>query len=264
MTISIHTKACAANEILPLLPAQIKPSYPALPAHQHELFRLDPITVGTTLCPINQTEAIFQVVGHILLPSQGILAHASLCPLLKAKKGIKDATSQSFQLIKEGFSLAWVTLSDKGALGKREDTAGPLIAEILGATLPICHSQGFLLPDEAIELRSQLTYLALTERYDIICTSGGTGLTARDITPETTERLLDRKLPGFVQAMMAKSLEKTPRAILSRACAGIIGGTLVLNLPGSAKAVRENLEAILPALDHTLKKLHNDPSDCGA
>ncbi|MCR5814825.1 MAG: MogA/MoaB family molybdenum cofactor biosynthesis protein [Desulfovibrio sp.] len=263
MIISIKTQACAAQEILPLLPVQIKPAYPSLPAHQHESFRLPPLAVGTQLRTDPKGPAVFIVVGQILLPSTGNPPHAPLCPLLKAQKAIEDSTSQNFSLVKEGLSLAWITLSDKGALGQRKDTAGPLIAEILGSALPLCHSQGFLLPDDAFELRSALTYLSLTERYDIICTSGGTGLTERDITPETTERLLDRSLPGFTQAMMAKSLEKTPNAILSRACAGIIGQTLVLNLPGSAKAVRENLEAILPALDHTLKKMHNDPSDCG-
>ncbi len=260
MTIAIQVQTCTAGEILPLLPAQIKETY-GFAAHTATYRCPPPIAVGSTLCT-ETGDVLFTVVGHLFLPTG--LPHASLCPLLKAQSTMKSEEMFDLQLIQKGVSLAWITLSDKGAQGLREDTAGPLIAETLGTALDIGYSQGFLLPDEPDLLRALLTSLALIDRYDIICTSGGTGLTTRDRTPETTERLLDRKLPGFAQAMMAKSLEKTPKAILSRACAGIIGESLVLNLPGSAKAVRENLEAVLPALDHTIQKLHNDPSDCGA
>lgn len=141
--------------------------------------------------------------------------------------------------------------------------SGPAIAEIIGADLPLCHSQGFLLPDEPGPLRALLTELALGLEYDLICTTGGTGLSPRDIAPQVTAALLDLPLPGFSQAMLAASLAKTPRAALSRAVAGVLGRSIVINLPGSRKAVLENLAAVLPALPHALDKLHGDSADCG-
>lgn len=164
---------------------------------------------------------------------------------------------------KEGRSLAWVTLSDKGSQGMREDLSGPAIADLAAAHLPLCHSQGFLLPDEASQLRALLTDLALNQGYDLICTTGGTGLSPRDITPQVTAALLDLPLPGFSQAMLAASLDKTPHAAISRAVAGVLGQSIIINLPGSRKGVQENLAAVLPALPHAFDKLHGDPADCG-
>ena len=105
--------------------------------------------------------------------------------------------------------------------------------------------------------------LALGQGYDLILTSGGTGLAPRDTTPEALLPIFERRLPGFEQAMMQASLAKTPTAAISRAVAGTLGRTIVITLPGSRKAVSENLAAILPALGHALEKLHGDPSDCG-
>ena len=99
--------------------------------------------------------------------------------------------------------------------------------------------------------------------YDIICTSGGTGVGPRDITPQTVAPLLDLELPGFATAMMLESLKKTPHAAISRAVCGVLGPSIVITLPGSRKAVLENLAAVLPALPHALDKLHGDPADCG-
>jgi molybdenum cofactor synthesis domain-containing protein len=97
----------------------------------------------------------------------------------------------------------------------------------------------------------------------LIVTTGGTGVAPRDITPEVTAGLVHKRLPGFEQAMMQASLAATPRAAISRAVAGILGSSLIINLPGSPKGVRENLAPLLPALDHTLDKIHGDPADCG-
>ena len=159
--------------------------------------------------------------------------------------------------------MACITLSDKGSLGLREDTSGPAMAEMVADVLPLCHSQGFILPDEPSELRALLTELALGQPYDLILTSGGTGISPRDISPQVTQALLDYELPGFAAAMLAASLAVTPRAVISRATAGVLGQSLIINLPGSLKAVRENLAAVLPALAHALDKLHGDTADCG-
>ncbi len=133
----------------------------------------------------------------------------------------------------------------------------------MSEALPLCHAQGFLLADDAPSLRALLLELALGQGYDIICTSGGTGVGPRDITPQTVAPLLDLELPGFATAMMLESLKKTPHAAISRAVCGVLGPSIVITLPGSRKAVLENLAAVLPALPHALDKLHGDPADCG-
>jgi molybdenum cofactor synthesis domain-containing protein len=191
--------------------------------------------------------------------------HALVCPFLTALEDIPAESPEDLRLSasRQGVSLAWITLSDKGYRGEREDASGPLIGDILAKTLPIGHSQGFLLPDDAGMLRALLTELALTEGYDIICTTGGTGLSPRDITPQTTASVMDLPLHGIRQAMLARGLAGTPRAAISRAEAGILGKSVIINLPGSRRAVRENLEAAAQALPHALEKLRGGGGDCG-
>ena len=164
---------------------------------------------------------------------------------------------------KPGLSLAWVTLSDKGWQGLRADASGPAIDAMVREQLDIGFSRGFLLPDDATALRALLTDLALVQGFDLVITTGGTGLAPTDVTPEATLAVIDKRLPGMERAMLQASLQKTPHAMISRAVAGSLGQSLVVNLPGSVKAVRENLEAVLPALGHGLAKLQGDPSDCG-
>ena len=120
-----------------------------------------------------------------------------------------------------------------------------------------------MIPDDPQTLRPLVMELALGQGYDLILTSGGTGLAPRDTTPEALLPIFERRLPGFEQATMQASPAKTPTAAISRAVAGTLGRTIVITLPGSRKAVSENLAAILPALGHALEKLHGDPSDCG-
>ena len=156
-----------------------------------------------------------------------------------------------------------VTLSDKGYAGQREDRSGPALQEALRAALPLCHEQRFLLPDEPAALRALVLELAVGQGYDLIVSTGGTGLAPRDLTPEALLPVLDRRVPGFEQAMMQASLAKTPHAALSRALAGTVGACLVLALPGSVRAAAENLAAALPALPHALEKLAGDTVDCG-
>lgn len=165
---------------------------------------------------------------------------------------------------RDGLSLAWVTLSDKASQGLREDSSGPTIEAMAREALEIGFARGFVLPDELAALKALLTDLALVQGYDLILTTGGTGLGPRDITPEATLAVIEKRLPGFEQAMMTVSLTKTPHAGISRAVAGTLGGSVIVNMPGSRKAVRENLAAVLPALAHAVAKLQGDPADCGA
>lgn len=222
---------------------------------------LDPARVGTELLgPGGQP--LFRLVGKCRLPEPaGHSAVAWHALALADEPGKRDISCTARR---EGWALAWITLSDKGAAGQREDQSGPLIAELCAAALPLCHSQGFLLPDDERQLRALLTDLSLFQGYDLILTTGGTGLSSRDVTPEATLALIERRLPGIEQAMMRASLAKTPNAIISRAVAGTAGTSLIVNLPGSVKAVRENLESILPGLAHLLDKLAGSPVDCGA
>jgi len=153
-----------------------------------------------------------------------------------------------------------LTLSDKGACGEREDESGRVLREMVAGLGDVCCYQ--ILPDDAGQIATLLCRWADEERLDLVLTTGGTGLSPRDVTPEATLQVVTRLVPGLVEAMRAASLLKTPHAMLSRAVAGIRGQTLIVNLPGSPRGVRENLAVILPALQHGLAKLAGDPSDC--
>ncbi len=163
----------------------------------------------------------------------------------------------------QGFSLAWITLSDKGSRGERVDASGPTIRDVVAGAMELSLARGIIIPDEPELLKAALVDFCLQQNFDLVFTTGGTGVGPRDITPEVTLPLLGKRLHGFERAMTEASLAKTPHAIISRAVAGIMGTSLVVNLPGSPKAVRENLLAILPALKHTVEKLQGDPRDCG-
>jgi len=157
---------------------------------------------------------------------------------------------------------AILTISDKGFTGEREDRSGPVLREILDkAGFSIASFE--ILPDDRLLLEQRLRHLADQSSLDLVLTTGGTGLTPRDVTPDATLAVIDRQVPGMAEAMRAASLVKTPHAMLSRAVAGIRGQTLIVNLPGSVKGAQENLEALLPALEHALAKIQGDPSDCG-
>jgi molybdopterin adenylyltransferase len=156
---------------------------------------------------------------------------------------------------------AIITLSDKGSVGERIDESGKLIGEMvveIGASV----SSYQILPDEKNLIINELSKLSDSGEIDLILTTGGTGVAPRDVTPEATQAVIDRELPGMAEAMRAESLKKTPHAMISRAVAGIRKKTLIVNLPGSPKAVRENLAVILPAIPHAVEKIKGDPSDC--
>lgn len=159
------------------------------------------------------------------------------------------------------WKAAVVTLSDKGYAGEREDKSGPLICEILTES-GYDVQETILLPDEKEEIKKYLCKLCDEKSVDIIFTTGGTGFSPRDCTPEATMDIAQRNAPGIAEAMRLASLKITPRAMLSRGVSVIRGKTLIINLPGSPKAVRENLEAVLPSLDHGLAILTDRDGEC--
>jgi len=148
-----------------------------------------------------------------------------------------------------------ITLSDKGSQGLREDKSGPLIQTMLETAPGFEVVKTTILPDDMDTIKAELIAWADKDKLDLILTTGGTGFSQRDWTPEATIAVCDRLTPGIPEAMRYYSLQITPKAMLSRSAAGIRGKTLIVNLPGSPKAVKENLEAILPALDHGMKML---------
>jgi molybdenum cofactor synthesis domain-containing protein len=160
------------------------------------------------------------------------------------------------------FKVVILTISDRGSKGEREDASGPLIREMV-KNLPaeIVHYE--IIPDEKEMIAEALKKSADQLKADLILTTGGTGLSPRDVTPDATLEVIDKQVPGFSEAMRAESLKKTPHAMISRAITGIRGSSLIVNLPGSPKSVKENLSVILPALPHALSKLKGDPSECG-
>ncbi|MEW6418459.1 MAG: MogA/MoaB family molybdenum cofactor biosynthesis protein [Nitrospirota bacterium] len=156
-------------------------------------------------------------------------------------------------------AVAVLTMSDKGSKGEREDLSGPLIGEMIkkiGAELKYCE----ILPDEKDLIKEKLT--EYSKEVDLILTTGGTGLSTRDVTPEATLEVIDKEVPGIAEAMRSEGLKKTSRAMLSRAVAGVKGNSLIINLPGSPKAVKESLSVILDVIPHAIEKIKGDPSEC--
>ncbi|WP_298019524.1 molybdenum cofactor biosynthesis protein B [uncultured Dysosmobacter sp.] len=159
------------------------------------------------------------------------------------------------------YQAAVLTVSDRSFRGERPDAGGPLVAELLSAA-GYEVAKTAIVPDEQPEIEAALKAIADAGDVQLLVTTGGTGFAPRDVTPEATLAVCDRMTPGIPEAMRYASMQVTSRAMLSRAQAGIRKGTLILNLPGSPKAARENLEAILPALSHGLEMLSGRPADC--
>ncbi len=163
----------------------------------------------------------------------------------------------------EVIKIGVLTLSDKGSIGAREDTSGPLIQEMLssiGANTTISR----IIPDQQNLIQDTLVDWADNKNIDLIVTTGGTGVSPTDVTPEATRKIIEKEVPGISEAMRMASMQKTPNAMLSRGISGIRGTCLIINLPGSLKAARENLEIILPALSHAVYKIKGGTKDCGS
>ena len=154
---------------------------------------------------------------------------------------------------------AILTLSDKGAKGEREDLAGPTIREML-ASIDASVEYYEIISDDLELIKEKL--MDYSKKVDLVLTTGGTGLSPRDVTPEATLEVIDKEIPGIAETMRSAGLEKTKRAMLSRAVAGVRGNTLIINMPGSPKAVKEGLEAIMDVLPHAIEKINGSSEDC--
>ena len=159
------------------------------------------------------------------------------------------------------YNVGILILSDKGARGEREDLSGKQIEESLGQGYKVAYYK--MIADEKEQIQKELCHICDEVGVDVVLTSGGTGFSKRDVTPEATLAVIDKVTPGIPEAMRYYGLAKTPKAMLSRAVAGIRKNTLIINLPGSVKGVRESMEAILPALDHALDIISASASECG-
>ncbi|MDX9871306.1 MAG: molybdopterin-binding protein [Clostridia bacterium] len=196
--------------------------------------------------------AIYYQAGDCVMPREGIFT--------EVLRGGRLEEGDSLEIY-PSYRFAVITASDKGAAGLREDKSGPLIAEMLLPWGDVVESH--IMPDEQEKLSAMMKHLADEAAVDLIITTGGTGLSPRDVTPEATRAVIEREVLGIPEAMRAKSREVTAKAMLSRAAAGIRGRTLILNLPGSPKAVRENLAVLAEVLDHALEILSGRGGECG-
>jgi molybdopterin adenylyltransferase len=161
---------------------------------------------------------------------------------------------------KKRFRAAVVTVSDKGAAGEREDKSGAVVREALQeAGIEVVRTR--IVPDELEELKALLGELC-DSGLNLVVTTGGTGLSPRDVTPEATAAVVEREVPGMAEAMRAASLKITPHAMISRATCGLKGGTLIINLPGSPSGARECLDVVMPAVPHALEVAAGEASEC--
>lgn len=222
---------------------------------------------------------IYKVMGDCIMPREGVFARVLHGGIINVGDSLEiieagDATENESTVADGGIlkqdgaagagalSAAVITVSDKCSRGEREDMAGPAAAELLRAAGYVI-TYTAVVPDEQPLIESELCRCADELNVNLIVTSGGTGFSVRDVTPEATEAVCERMAPGIAEAMRYESLKVTKKAMLSRAAAGIRGLSLIINLPGSPKAVRENLEAVIGTLGHGLRILNGSDGECG-
>lgn len=228
-----------------------------------ELFTLPVGTIlkmGPTIVEVTQIGkechshcAIYHQAGDCVMPREGIFVRVLSGGTVKVGDPIE---------VIQAARCAVITASDKGARGERDDESGTVIRELL-ASINGAVVRYELVPDDKELLKQLLIEAADRDHLDLVVTTGGTGLTPRDVTPDATLEVIDQQVPGMAEAMRAESLKKTPRAMLSRAVVGIRKRTLIVNLPGSPKAVRECLAVLLPVLPHAIETLRGVSGDCG-
>jgi molybdopterin adenylyltransferase len=195
---------------------------------------------------------VYRKAGECVMPQEGIFVEVLFGGEVKVGDQIQTIPTYQFGII---------TVSDSAAGGKREDQSGPLMKELL---LPWGEVVDYrIIPDEQSELVKNMLEMVDEQKVALLLTSGGTGFSPRDVTPEATMEVIDRVVPGIPEVMRLKSMEKNPRAVLSRAVAGIRGKSLLINLPGSPRGVRENLELLYPIMDHALEIVSGRGGECG-
>jgi len=202
---------------------------------------------------------VFERLGDCLMPRRGLFA--------RVFRGGAASAGDPVELVervpREALQAVVLTLSDRCSRDEATDTAGPAVGRLLQERLAAHVYAAEILPDEQPRIEERLREYCEGRGIDLILTVGGTGFGPRDVTPEATRAAVERPTPGLDEAMRAASLAKTPHAMLSRGASGIRKSTLIVNLPGSERAATENLATVIPALEHGLRKLRGDPSDCG-
>jgi molybdenum cofactor synthesis domain-containing protein len=215
------------------------------------------LQIGPTLLEITQIGKechrhcqVFKEVGDCVMPREGIFAVVIKEGVIKAGQAVKIIPT---------IRVAILTLSDKGYSGEREDLSGPALAEALQGKAVVANQD--ILPDDFEQIKAKLIEYA-DQGLDLVLTTGGTGFAPRDVTPEATRAVVERPVPGIVEAIRMQSLKITPHAMLSRATAGIRGKTLIINFPGSPKAALECLDVFLPVMNHAVETLRGDAYEC--
>jgi len=199
--------------------------------------------------------AIYYQAGDCIMPKEGIFA------IVRGSGEIKVGDPIIIKP-KESLTVGIITLSDKGSKGEREDITGREIEKYIKANFKTSFIRTEMIPDEKDILENMLVDFCDLQRFDLIITNGSTGVSPRDIAPDVTLKVIEKRLPGFEEAMRMESFKKTPRALISRAVCGFRRGSLIINVPGSPKGAIENLQVVSPAIEHTIEKIQGSTVDC--
>jgi len=199
--------------------------------------------------------AVYYHAGECVMPKEGIFGVVRGNGELKVGDEIKN-------LGKDGYSVGIITLSDRASKGEYEDLTGPAIEKYISENLKTSFIRKEIIADDKDKLDITLKDFADIQNLDLIITNGSTGISPRDIAPDVTIEVIEKRLPGFEEVMRAESFKITVNSIVSRAVCGTRKNSLIINLPGSPKGAVENLGFIMPAIEHTIKKLQGDKSDC--
>ncbi len=203
--------------------------------------------------------AIYYQTGDCIMPRYGLFARVTVGGLI----AVGDGVSLLHPVPSDRWQVVVLTASDRCSRQEAEDTAGPAVEELLRQQLAAHIYTREILPDDRERIADRLKHYSAGHSIDLVLVVGGTGFAPRDVTPEAVRDVVERPTPGLDEAMRHASRQLTPHAILSRAMSGIRQSTLIISLPGSRRAAVENLEAVIPALEHGLRKLRGDPEDCG-